>query len=420
MLVLYPNLYCTIDSMNEGKKRIVIVGGGFAAIACVQKLTKEGLDATHHIILISDKAHFEYHAALYRLVAGGSAKETCIPLTSLIKSKQVQLIRDEIVTINVNDDYCAGKQGARYTYDYLVIAVGSKTSYHHVPGLEKNAFSFKSFDEANELKRHLHHTFEEASHFKTDEAQATAARITVVGGGASGVELAAELANYTKTLAKNHEVKTKNVHIDLIQSRDRLLPELPLTFSKKIATRLKKLGVNVMLNHRVVKEDFNTVFLNDDHIQSKTLVWTAGVSLRDVITTIDLPKSENGMITINEYLQVPSKPTIFVTGDNTKTPFAGMAQTAIAHGQNVATNIALLEVGKPLQKNYDLPPIYAVPLGKKWAAVKYKQTYLYGYSGWIVRRLLDLKVFIALLPFWDALRCYMSGFSHLENCSDCN
>lgn len=406
--------------MNVGKKHIAIVGGGFAAIACVQKLIKDGLDQSHHITLISDKAHFEYHAALYRLVTGGSTKETCIPLTTLVRSSQVKLVRDEINNINANDCVCVGTSNTSYPYDYLVIAIGSKTSYHHVPGLEKNAFSFKSFKEALELKQHLHNTFEEASQFKTDEAQATAARITVVGGGASGVELAAELANYTKILAKNHNVKMKNVHIDLIQSRDRLLPELPLTFSNKITARLKKLGVNVMLNHRVVKEDFNTVFLSDSHIQSKTLIWTAGVSLRGVISTIDLPKSQNGMISINEYLQVPSKPTIFVAGDNTKTPFAGMAQTAIAHGQNVAANIALLEEGKPLQKNHDLPPIYAIPLGEKWAAIKYKKTYLFGYIGWIVRRMLDLKVFMTLLPFWEALQCYASGFSHLETCSDCN
>jgi NADH dehydrogenase len=405
--------------MNEVKKRIVIVGGGFAAIACVQKLIKDGLDRTHQITLISDKAHFEYHATLYRLVAGGSSQEACVPLTSLIRSKHVRIVRDEVVAINANDNVCTGRSLSEYPYEYCVIAVGSKTSYKDIPGLEKNAYSFKSFAEAIELKKHLHQTFEEASHFKTDGAQATAARITVVGGGASGVELAAELSNYVKALAKNHSVKSSNVVIDLIQSRDRLLPELPRTFTKKITQRLASLGVNLILNHRVVKEDFNTVFLNDSQIQSKTLIWTAGVSLPEVITSIDVPKTPSGLIEINEYLQVSTKPTMFVTGDNTKTPFAGMAQTAIVHGQKVATNIALSESGQPLQKNIDQPPIYAVPLGKKWAAVKYKHIYLYGYSGWIVRRLLDLKVFMTLLPFWQALRCYAGGFSHLESCSDC-
>lgn len=400
-------------------KNIVIIGGGFAAISCVQELEELGLDRKHHITLISNKQHFEYHAALYRLVAGGSHQETCIPLTTLIRSKNIHIKHDHIEKIDPLKKLCHAKSGKSFPYDYLVIAIGSKTSYKDIPGLEKNAFSFKSFAEANELKKHLHQVFEEASKYTTLMAQETASHITVVGGGASGVEIAAELSSYIKTIAKNHNVSLNQARVSLIHSRSRLLSELPAKFSKKIENRLKNIGVKLILDHRVVKEDFNTIFLDEASIQSKTLIWTAGVTLPTALATVVLSKNPDGSIVINDYLQTPEHQTIFIAGDNTKTRYSGMAQTALAHGKLIGKNINQHLQQKPLIKNHDREPIYAIPLGKNWAAVKIKNLYFYGFSGWIIRRLLDLKVFMSLLPMLPALGCFMGGYKHLESCPDC-
>ena len=400
-------------------KKIIVLGGGFAGVACVQNLIRLGLDQTHHITLISSESHFAYHAVLYRLVTGGSDTEACIPLSVLIRSPKVTIVIDAIHQIEPPSNTLTGESGRKYSYDYLVIAVGSVTSYFDIPGLASHAFSFKDFASAKALNRHLHLTIAKAKTFKTRQAQASTARISVVGGGASGVELAAQLALYLPLLAHHHHFDQNLIHIDLIHSNGRLLNDLPARLSLKVYQRLIYLGINPILNHRVVKEDFNTIFLGDNSLQSKTLVWTAGTTLPPVLANSSLPKNARGRLITNAYLQVPGHQNIFVAGDNTTTIHSGMAQTALHHGKLIAKNLASLINHQPLTIVRDPTPIYAIPLGNRWAATKIGRVILYGYAGWVVRRLLDLKVFLTLLPPLKAWQCYLGGFKHMENCPTC-
>ena len=125
------------------EKRIVIIGGGFAGIRCALDLEKKHLKSTK-IVLISDKTHFEYYPRIYRVVTGETPLQVCIPLSEIFKNKNVEIITDEIVDVNLSDQKLLGKTESIYLYDELVIALGSETVYFNIEGVKERSFGIIS------------------------------------------------------------------------------------------------------------------------------------------------------------------------------------------------------------------------------------------------------------------------------------
>ena len=170
--------------------RIVIIGGGFAGIAAALALQKKHLPNIK-ITLISDKPHFEYHAALYRLVSGSSPLEVCIPLREIFFNKEVEIIEDKINAIDKSAQFAIGVSGSHYRYDYLILALGSETNYFGIPGLKEFSYGMKSITEALRLKQHIVETLLTCKiDFTNKVEQICDANFVVIGAGATGVEMA--------------------------------------------------------------------------------------------------------------------------------------------------------------------------------------------------------------------------------------
>jgi len=222
--------------MNNFKK-IIIVGGGFAGVQAALSLSKNNSGDTK-IILISNKPHFEYTPALYRVVTGKSPLEVCIQLSDIFKNKNVEIIIDKITKLDLEKKLLTGSKKKTYNYDQLVLALGSETSYYNTPGLKEMSFGFKSIEEALELKKHLHEIIiEAAGKSKIDKVKDL--NLVIVGGGASGTELAGELVVYAKTLAKKFSVDPSYITVDLIQSPGELVPILPDDMSEKVLKAIR-------------------------------------------------------------------------------------------------------------------------------------------------------------------------------------
>ena len=121
------------------KHRVVIVGGGFGGIEATKQLAK--FSNEFEITLVSDKTHFEYTAALYRVVTGRSPLEVCIPLSTIFKDRAVNIVQDTIEIIYPKTKQLLGQNGSKYRYDSLILALGSQNAYFNIPGLEEHAFT---------------------------------------------------------------------------------------------------------------------------------------------------------------------------------------------------------------------------------------------------------------------------------------
>ncbi|PIR89137.1 MAG: hypothetical protein COU07_02815 [Candidatus Harrisonbacteria bacterium CG10_big_fil_rev_8_21_14_0_10_40_38] len=403
--------------MNDTKKRIVIVGGGFGGVSTALKLSKLKVNAS--ITLVTDKPHFEYYAGLYRVVTGKSPLEVCIPLRDIFDGTSVEVVIDKISEVHLSTSALKGASGSRYLYDYLVLALGSETAYFNIPGLEKSAFGFKSITEALRLKQHLHEAFESCEKQESDK-KVCAAHIVLVGGGASGTELAAELAQYTKILAKKHKLDPSLITIDLIEEAPRILPILPESVSKVVTQRLRRLGVNVMCNRTVIKEDVETLYLKDMNVKTKTVIWTAGAMPNRLYRDVKgFQLDKKGRVVVDEYLQAVNVDNVFVIGDAASVMYAGMAQTAIRHGEYVGSMISVKLKNQEGVEFIPRPTDFAIPVGTGWAATIWMGMHFYGILGWWLRRAADLRYFFSILPLSKALRVFTKGKTLCETCAIC-
>lgn len=404
--------------MTGDPLRVVIVGGGFGGISCALALANS-CSPRIKITLISDKPHLEYMAALYRVVAGRSPLEVCIPLRDIIEALPIVYIRDTAISVDPEKRTILCESGSKFLYDYAVLGLGSQAAYFGIPGIKEHSFSLKSISEAIRLQRHLHEMFKQTTARDDDpDDDARRMHIVVVGAGASGVELAAELASYLRSLSQKHNVREDLITIDLIEAAPRILPPFPESVARRVSQRLLSLGVHIYTNREMVREELQQVILKGMAIKTETVIWTAGVKAHELYASIpDVQTDNKGRVVVDDYLRPIGNDRLFIVGDGAATRYSGMAQTAIHDGKIVAENIIRSMNGIALHAYRPKQPYYALPVGPKWAAAIVGPLHLYGYIGWILRRVADLRYFLTVLPLVKALHVFREGKSICEICA---
>ncbi len=226
-----------------------------------------------------------------------------------------------------------------------------------------------------------------------------ALHFAIVGAGASGVELAGDLAAYARRAAKKHNLPASLVTIDLIEAAPRVLPQFSETVSRRVEARLRKLGIHILLNRTLVKGDAWSVFLKDMTLGAKTIVWTAGVKTHDLVQNFpNVEYSKKKRLVVNEYLELPQHNNVYALGDIADTRYAGLAQTALVDGSFVAKNIVRRLQNKPLRAYTPQPVAHDIPVGPGWGVIVIQGVPLFGRIAWWMRQLIDIKFFSSILP----------------------
>ncbi len=390
------------------KTNIVIVGGGFGGIRAARRLAgRPGLNVT----LISARDSFAYYPQLYHAATGGVRSEASIPLVELLAGKAVRIVTDTVTQLDPDGRIITTASGASYPYDELILALGSVTNYFGIEGLEEFSYNIKTIEGAEKFKRRLHD--------QLTAEQRPELHYVVVGGGPTGIELAASLGEYLQRIVRLHGVREPKYQIDLVEAAPRLLPRLSEQYAGQVQRRLQKLGVQVMTGAQVQAETADTLRLKDQSITSSTVVWTAGVSNNPFFKAnaghFTLAKS--GKVEVNDHLE--ATPHVYVLGDSAATPYSGLAQTAIADADYVAADVRRKLSGAPRPAYRPKQPITVIPAGTGWAAVQWGAVALYGYVGWILRRLADLVGYADIESWPKALAVWLQDTRREDNCSIC-
>lgn len=399
-------------------KKIVIIGGGFVGIVTALRLAKKKMKGVS-ITLVSNRPHFEYHGALYRLVTGTSPLEVCIPLNEIFEGTNVTIVQDEIVSLDREHNVAGGSSGSRYHYDYLVLGLGAETNYFNIPGLKEFSFGMKTVNDALRLKRHISEVILTCKTGTKDE-QVCATNFVVVGGGATGTELAGDLIVYARKLAGEYGIDPSLITVDIIEGAPRILSALPEKFTKRLEYHLRGLGVNIFTNRTIEREEIERVYLKDMQLKTKTVIWTAGVMAPRLFHDWGFPTDNRGRVEVNEHFQPKDMKNIFVGGDAVIAEYWGMAQTAHRHGEHIADVIAARITGGRPPTFKPKAPIYAIPSGPEWAAVSWNNMTFFGSIGWTLRRAADLLVFSWMLPPRKAWDVFRSGKNICDSCSICS
>ncbi|MCK9205328.1 MAG: FAD-dependent oxidoreductase, partial [Bacteroidales bacterium] len=261
----------------NGDPKILIIGGGFGGMTLIQKLK----DKPVGIILIDKYNHHNFQPLLYQVATCGlSATSIASPFRRMFKSyHNFRFHLTEVQRIDPKNNRVETTIG-NFDYDHLVIATGSEANFYNNQQLAKNSLVMKTLDDALTIRNTLLEQFERATVFKTSEEKKIILNFVIIGGGATGVELAGALAEFKlHIIAKDYpEIDPSLMNIHLIEAGNRLLPAMTDGASVKANLFLTKMGVKVWLSTMVKDYDGTNVTLTDGTLlRSAFFIWSAGV-----------------------------------------------------------------------------------------------------------------------------------------------
>lgn len=388
------------------KEKVLVVGGGFGGVKAALELAD---DERFKVTLLSDDDELRYYPTLYHTATGGKRANSSIPLAGIFASKPIRLVQGRATTIDRKAKTITTAAGENYEYDTLIIGLGVVTNYFGIPGLAEYSYSIKSQEEVERFKAHLHQQL-------ADERRPDL-HYVIVGAGPTGIELAGALPDYLRYIMKNHGIKARAVHVDLIEALPRLLPRMPKKVSRTVRRRLKRLGVKLYVGSAVQGQTADELTVNGKPIRSHTVIWTAGVTNHPFFKDNTFAIMSRGKVGVDVYLQ--AEDNVFVIGDNANTPYSGLAQTALYDGEFVAKNLRRRASGKDFKSYVAKKPVTIIPAGPRWAAVIWGKLSFNGWSGWLLREAADLIGFHDLQPWPKATRQYLTSFDRQDDCQVC-
>jgi NADH:quinone reductase (non-electrogenic) len=346
------------------KKRIVILGGGFAGMRTAECLEDQLQDeAAVSITLVSDTNALLFTPMLAE-VAGSSLEPSHIstPLRSSLyrtefvrgRANKIDLEgRRVILESDLASDW--SKPPREIPYDQLVLALGSVSNYLGMVNIEKYAFNFKSLLDAIQIRNHVIEMFERADRESEFALRSTLLTFVIAGGGFAGVELAGALNDFAHgILADYPNLHREDLSVVLVHSRDRILPELSESLARYAQIRMESRGVTFRLNTRVTDANFSGVVLSDGEIRTRTLVWTAGTAPNPILKSLPVEKDKRGALVVQNTLDLPGHPGLWALGDcaavvdaKTSKPCPPTAQFALREAEVVAKNVCAELQGRP-------------------------------------------------------------------------
>jgi len=348
---------------KSGKKRIVILGGGFGGVYAAIHLEKLlARQSAVEICLVSHDNFFLFTPMLHEIAASD------LEITNIVNPLRKLLHKVEVLVGDVNQIDLPNKRvlisrgyrnhSLQIDYDHLVIALGSITNFYDIPGLAGLAVPMKSLRDAIQLRAQIIRHLEEAnSEYNLTDRQSLLSFV-VAGGGFAGVETVAALNDFVREALPFYPNLCEDMlRVMLVHSGPAILPELGESLGRYTEKVLTGRGVEIRLNTRVKSVTEGKVFLADGvSIPSHTLVWTAGTVPSPIISSLPCGK-ERGRLLVNQFLRVPDWPDVWAVGDCAFVPdirnpgqsHPPTAQHAIREGKVVAQNIAAALLGRPLR-----------------------------------------------------------------------
>jgi NADH dehydrogenase len=347
------------------RHRVIILGGGFGGLHAAQALKRAPVDVT----LIDRRNYHLFQPLLYQVATGSlSPGEIAAPIRGVLsEQKNTTVLLGEASDIDPHAKRVTLRDGGVVSYDSLIVATGSQTNYFGHDDWKMWAPGLKTIEDATMVRHKILLAFEAAERTTDPEQRRAWLTFVIVGGGATGVELAGALSEISNHTLKHdfRSIRPQDARIILIDSGKRVLSAFPPDLSKSAEDQLVKLGARARTGLVVTCVDENGVTLKSDtgfeHIASHTVLWAAGVSVSDF--ALRLAKQTNaetdrGRFKVAGNLTIPGFPDIYAVGDLAyvenpdKKPMPGVAQAAMQSGAYAAKDIVRKLKNQPEQKPF--------------------------------------------------------------------
>ena len=343
---------------SKNLPHLVIIGGGFGGLTLAKSLKNSPLQLT----LVDRKNHHLFQPLLYQVASAVlSPGDIAVPIRWVLrKQPNTKVLLAEVTGIDIaNKKIKLANQTIQY--DMLVLAAGVRNDYFGNNDWNTHAPGLKSVEDALELRERILMAYERAEWSTDPEEQRKNLTFVVVGGGATGVEMAGALAEIARqTLFKDfRNIDPSDANVILIEGSNKLLNSFKEPIPKEARNQLESIGVEVITNKQVTKIDENGVEYGEKRINASTVFWAAGVRASLLVNELDTPKDWMGRIIVEPDCSIPNHPEVFVIGDLANhqhakeekdsppnNPLPGVAQTAIQMGNHVSKCINADLAGK--------------------------------------------------------------------------
>jgi len=339
------------------RPRIVIIGGGFAGLTAARGLREAEADVT----LLDRTNHHLFQPLLYQVATAVlSPSDISSPIRWLLrKHKNTTVLMAEVDLIDVDARRVIADEGrVKLEYDYLVIAAGARHAYFGHDEWEPFAPGLKSLEDARTIRDRFLRAFEEAEKAADAETRAGWLHFVIVGGGPTGVELAGILPDiaHHSMLDDFRNFDPRSTRITLLEGGPRLLTAFDENLAARARRDLESLGVNVRTNAIVTRVEPDAVYVGDERIPTRTVLWAAGNQASPLARSLGAPLDKQGRVEVRADLSVPGHPEIFVAGDlaavfeESGAPVPAVAPAANQMGKRAAKNIMRLLDDLPTEK----------------------------------------------------------------------
>ncbi len=335
---------------------IVIIGGGFGGLSFLKAARK----TRNNFTLIDKTNHHLFQPLLYQVATAVlSPADITVPIRNLFKNdKNVNVILDEVIDINKHNNSLLLKSGNQINYDKLLISVGSSYSYFGNDHWSNHSHGLKNLNDALDIRDNILKAFEKAENEKNPEFKLSYLNFVIIGGGPTGVELAGSIAELAYKNIKNEyrNFNTNDINVYLVEAGPDILPDYSKDLSNKASKYLKKLGVTLRLNEKVMDIENNKVTTEKETYETNNIIWAAGNKANPLIDKLKTEVDNLGRVIVNDDFSIIENNSIYVIGDasNYKNfdgkPLPGIAPVAIQQGKYLAKKITSNKSSESVKK----------------------------------------------------------------------
>lgn len=410
--------------MAVRRHRVVVIGGGFGGIAVARALDGVEVD----VVLIDRRNHHLFQPLLYQVATATlSPSEVAWPIRHLLRRhKNVRVLMATVSGVDAERREVLLADGARQSYDSLVLATGAQHAYFGHDEWEAFAPGLKTIEDATAIRRKLLLALEAAERETDPERRKSLLTFGIIGGGPTGVEMAGAIVELGDASIKGqfNTFSPRDLRVVLIEGGDRLLANFDPSLSTYTRDALERMGVEVELGQMVSAIDADGVSFGDKRIAAKTVIWAAGVAASPVAKWLGIEGDKAGRVKVAPDLSVPGLPDIFVIGDAASAlrgdgkPVPGVAPAAKQMGRHVAQVIRRRLAGDmhPLPFRYKHDGDLAT-VGKSSAVIDFGWIKLKGWFAWWVWGLAHIyflvetrtRIFITMSWLWIYLTGHRSA-----------
>ena len=409
--------------LARNKKKIVILGGGFAGVECTRQLESSfGDDPEIEIVMISEDNFLLFTPMLPQVASGMiETRHIVLPIRTICQKTKFYEGRiknidpyGKLVTLWGTGD----RRSISIHYDFLVIALGSETNFFGMADVEKNAYTMKTLNDAVMLRNRVIDMLEQAENETNPILRKSFLNFVVVGGGFAGIETAGELMDLLLDARKHYPtIQKEDLKVVVLEALPMILPGFNEKLAEFAKEKMEERGIDIKLKTAVTSFDGSEVTTksltgnpNDpideskiDAIRTKTLVWTAGVTPVNTIKR-SLFKTDKGKVIVNDYLEVPDFPGVFAIGDcalfldpESQKPFPPTAQIAEAQAKTAANNLSSLIKNSEKEKfTYHSKGQMAI-IGKRSGIATFLGMNISGFWAWLIWR----NVYLSKMSTFD-------------------